>query len=445
MKVRNIIIIILAVCLVGLAVSLGVLSRKYVPATTTTEQETTRPAVQATEITEASVETISVAVSDKKVFLKWREAPDVDGYYIYYDTGSGWKEYAKVQKTNYRGKGLQSATAYRFGIKTYTVNGTKETVSSAFLYTVSATTLPQTPKVTIKKADSGYALSWKAVPRAGEYIVYSMLPGQSKWAREAVVKEPSYTLAKKDSPKFYICVRAVLKTADEKILSDYEKQLISTEKASGTLFSCGDSIAGGLGAHGYSYADLFAEKHQLTLVDKSSNAMQISSGNQNVPHLSEIVTKNVKKAYNYVFLEGGYNDYAFGAVLGKVTADGTEKFDESTTCGALEATFTYLQKTCPKAKLVFVLIHNPVAKEGVTNNIGLSFQDYAQAIRSVCKKYNVAVADCMAENALDVSDVSASKQYTCHFNEVFPKGDGLQPTQEGYELFYSPVIEEAII
>ena len=442
MKKRNIIIILLAVVCVGMAVAVFMFSKYYVPKTTTSAtQEST---VQEEPVTQAPVADITLALSEYRVFLNWKEVQGADGYVVYYDNGSGWKELGKADINSFRTKGLKGGTSYTFGIKSYRKQGEKDVLNEDMNYTIKGNTLPDTPQMTAKKEGNTVSLKWDAVKNANEYMVYSMVEGDKEWTKRTVTKDTSYSFEAEKVPKQFVAVRAVRLADSQKFVSDYVKTLITDQQPEGKLYSCGDSIATGVGSHSYSYANLFAEENNLELINKATTGSQLSSEDPKKDHICQNIIKDVTADYDYLFIEGGNNDYYFGSKLGEVTKDGTTEFDMNTTCGALESALSHLKENCPDTKIVFIIIHNAGGRATTKNDLGLTFTDYAEGIRAVCKKYGVAVADCLKDSGFDTSDVKVSEEYTHKFNGVFPTGDGVHPTEEAYKKFYMPLIEKAV-
>jgi len=441
MKKRNIVIIsVLAVVCIALAVVLFIFSRNNPVKTQQTTQSATETTTAAA--TEAQVADISLALSEYRAFLQWKAEEGAAGYNVYYDSGNGYEIYGKAKTNAFRSKGLKGGTSYTFGIKSYTLEGDKEVEAADFLYTIKGNTLPDTPQVKVTKKNNIYTLEWRKVNNASEYIVYSMLPGDTEWTREGVTNQRGFEFEKAKTPKLFIAVRAVRHADGQKYVSDYVKTYVSDEKPAGKMYSCGDSIATGVGSHSYSYANIFAEENNLTLVNKATTGSQLSSENAGKDHICENIIKDVNGDYDYLFIEGGNNDYYFNAKPGKVTPAGTKEFDMNTTCGALEAALSHLKENSPKTKVIFILIHNAGGRATTKNGIGYTFNDYANGIREVCKKYGVSVADCLKDSGFETADTNLSNQYTHKFNGVFPTGDGVHPTEEAYRKFYMPLIDK---
>ena len=438
-KSSTVITIVLAVICVSLAVVLFVFSRN--------RAQTQQPTDTASEVTtmDARNQTqsdITLALSAYKARLEWKAVEGVSGYVIYYNDGNGWEEYGRTPKTTFRSKGLTGGTSYVFGIKPYTKDGGEEVVADSFVYTIRGNTLPATPEFRVNKKNNVYSLKWEQVHNANEYIVYSMLPDDTQWTREGITDKTSFDFKKTKTPEIYLAVRAVRYADGEKYVSDYNKTYFSDVKPVGKMYSCGDSIATGVGSHGYSYAEIFAEENHLQLIDKATTGAQLSSANEKKGHVCENIMKDVTKEYDYVFIEGGNDDYFFSVEPGEVSPKGKDTYDMNTTCGALESALAYLKENCPDTKVIFVLIHDADGHAKKKNDIGLTFEDYAEGIRAVCAKYNVSVADCMKDSGFDVTDTKIVEQYTYKYNGVYPTGDGVHPTEQAYRKYYMPLINK---
>ena len=436
MKKRTIFIIILALICVAMAVLVFVFAKNKPAKPADTTAATTQPT------TEEQVADITLALSEYRAFLNWKADPDADGYYVYYDTGDGWEEYGKATVNSFRKKELKGGTTYTFGIKPYRMEGEKEVLADEMLYTIRGTTLPDTPQCQAEKNGSSVTLKWDAVNHADEYIVYSMKPGESEWTREGITKQTEFSF-EKEGEALFTAVRAVRYADGEKFVSDYVKTRLTDQKPTGKMYSYGDSIATGVGSHSYSYANIFAEENNLELVNKATTGSQIASSDPKKDHIAENIIKDVNADLDYLFIEGGNNDYYFGAEPGKVTPEGTKEFDMNTTCGALEAALSHLKEKSPNTTVVFIIIHNAGGRATTPNELGYTFGDYAEGIRAVCEKYGVSVADILKDSTFDTSDVSLSDKYTHKFNGVFPTGDGVHPTEEAYTKFYMPLVNKA--
>ena len=147
------------------------------------------------------------------------------------------------------------------------------------------------------------------------------------------------------------------------------------------------------------------------------------------------VKENMKKEYDYMLFDGGYNDYGKSIPLGALSADGAVPFsaapDETTICGALESIFQYVQKNYPKTKIYYLLTHK-VYNYWTKGNQSRVYE----LIKTVCDRYSV-----------EVIDVFGKSGFCTYYDEhkVFTNnGDMVHPTEEGYNTFYLPLIERTM-
>jgi len=396
--------------------------------------------IVSTETMSPALKNLKITTSAERVNLRWSPSIGAEGYYIYYDCGDGWVEYGDTTKNYFIKKYLEGGTYYTFLIKPYKhING--KMVLSRDVATISEYTHPSIPKYTIKKDNDTYTLSWDAPKGATEYIIYSQVPGEN-WVRKGTTISTTFAFTQEDTPEIYLGVRAVMKVNGVKYISDYQKQYYFDNEPNGTLYSFGDSIANGMGSMLYSYAELYAEENKLEIYRDTRNGAGMGSA-INAGHIAENVIRRIKpnSSYTYIMLEGGFNDYYYNCPLGDVTPAGTTDFDINTVCGALETAITHIGKNSPDSKVLFVLPHDPWGRYSIKNDLGITFEEYAERIKAVCDKYGVVVADC--RYTLNTKDIELSKIYTYHNFEVHPSGDTVHPTEEAYRLFYLPVVREA--
>jgi lysophospholipase L1-like esterase/fibronectin type 3 domain-containing protein len=387
------------------------------------------------------VKNLTVSLSEERSYFTWSASKGAAGYYIYYNSGGGWVFYGSTTKTAFRKKELTPATEYTFAVKTYQIRD-GATVASRDYATVKGCTAPSMPSYSYTRSGDTYTLKWNAVARADEYIVYSQLPGES-WVRRGVTTNKEFSFTQKNAQTLYLAVRAVKKYGSEKITGDYWKKRVTRNISSGTVFCFGDSIAKGTGSHRFAFADIFGEEHNLTVYTRTVSGGSLCSA-LDAHHICQDVIDYIKpdSNYNYIMLEGVVNDYYYNCAPGKVTPAGTTDFDMNTVSGALEAAFSHIAKNSPKSKVIYVMMHDAAHQSAIENALGLTLTDYRDAIKAVCEKYGVEMADCL-NTGLRTDIQSISKQYTYHYFGVFPNGDGVHPSEEAYRLFYLPAIEAA--
>lgn len=406
----------------------------------------------------ASVKNIKLAVSERRIYLSWSASAKADGYRVYYSTNGGksWTFYVDTTKTSIRKKDLKPAKEYIFGIKTYRYFSGKKKVSRD-MPKVKDVTLPDAPNYTHARKGDLFHVNFTLCEGATGYLIYTQKPGEN-WVRQNVsviqrgstYRKVAFTM--NNAPeKVYLAVKAVKKVGSKYYYSDFRKKLSSTIAPQGTVLSYGDSIAKGTGSHWWTYSDMLADQFNYKTADHKFTVSGASIGYNPSPdrasdkRLYEMVASTVKKGnnYTYILLEGGRNDYYYNEPLGKVTANGTTKFNNKTVCGALETTFYHLKVNSPKSRVIFVIIHDCDGSSVKANDLGLTFTDYANAFKKVCAKYHVGVADVFTKSGLNTGDKSIAEKYTFHYFGVYPQGDGVHPTEYAYEKFYLPQVIEA--
>lgn len=391
----------------------------------------------------SSVQKLNAVLSDSRVRLTWDKQSNVDGYKVYLYSDNKWSLYGQTKSNEYTNKYLSSGTTYKFGIKAYKIIDNQEIVSEN-MDTVESSTIPGSVDYKYAKDGDALRLSWSQVRGATEYIIYTQLPGE-EWKRAGITSGLSYTISNMSYKKYYVTVKAVKKYNGKNYDGNYIKRLVLNDEYKGKIYSDGDSIAYGSGAHGYSYAFQYAEKHGLDITSKAVPGATMCAGTEVKSHIAESIIKSVDDSYDYIFLEGGVNDYYYSAKLGSITTKGTDKFDMNTTCGALEAALYHVTNTCPGSQVYFISVHNVNNISTKKNSVGLTYNDYRKAIEAICKKYDVTVIDCYNESGLNTANESLKLNYTYNGFGVYPKGDGLHPTESGYSEFYTPIIERTIL
>lgn len=407
----------------------------------------------------APVSKLSVAVSEQRLLLQWAPSAGADGYRVFYseNNGKSWKFYFDTEKTANRRKDLDSGKVYVFGVHTYRFFSGKKFVSRERV-TVKDVTKPSTPEFEHTRIDrEHFKMTFRLVNGATGYVIYTQLPGQ-KWKRQNVTvtdrsdtkRTVAFTI--KNAPqKVYLTVKAIKKVGKTTYCGDFRKKLSSTVAPKGSIVSYGDSIAKGTGSHYWTYSDLFADQFNYTTADHKYTLSGASIAyNRDKEHsddmrLFEAVASSIKKgdSYTYIFLEGGRNDYYFNVPVGKVTANGTKKFNNYTVCGALETTLYHLKVNTWKTRVIFVLVHDCDNASQKKNALGFTFTQYANAIKTVCKKYGVGVADVFGQTNFKTANKAIANQYTFHYFGVFPDGDGVHPSEYAYQKFYLPQIINA--
>ena len=390
-------------------------------------------AVLSTKTRLPSVKKVRSVFADSKVRLKWNKLEHAKAYKIYsYDYSSAkWSFVAKTKSTTFVKSYLKTATVYKFGI--VPVKSGKK-VSAEDMAITTGKTIPADVKYSVSLKNGLLKFKWKKQNNVKGYIVYTKQPGK-KWKKLTATSKTSCEVKAPESEKFYVSVKAYTKYKGKVLSGMYLKKSVQSQPYSYKLYCDGDSISAGKGSNGYSYAAIFAERHNMSLKNYAVSGGTISSNVKGKYHIAQGVINHLSNSYDYIFFDGGVNDYIFSAKLGKKASASQKKFDMNTTCGAFEAMLTFTKKTCPNAKIYFISVHKVYA-DSKKNSLGFTYNDYRKALESICKKYNVTVVDCY--------NASFNFAYTFKRNGIYPKGDKLHPTEQGYIKFYLPVLEKVV-
>lgn len=196
----------------------------------------------------------------------------------------------------------------------------------------------------------------------------------------------------------------------------------------------GDSITAGTNCEGETYWEILIDELELG----SGEAMAtpgscISStsdyGNDHEPLINRF--NDIPEA-DLITIFMGTNDYGHDTPLGTIDDTTDVSF-----YGALNVIIPALQAKYPDAKIVFI---TPIHRYGfgvnsatgemhtfdsVPNGAGYILEDYVNAIKTVCEKYNVSLIDLYTELELDPSSEETREYYM---------EDGLHPNTAGHRL-----------
>lgn len=207
------------------------------------------------------------------------------------------------------------------------------------------------------------------------------------------------------------------------------------------IVSCGDSVAFGAGYED-GYVGLIAERNNMNFINYGHNGWTMATGYAGDGICT--VIENMDASADYCLIEGGQNDWFNNVPLGILTEDMTSALEKNTFYGALEYTFQTAIHKFYNAKIVYVLHHKHKKAYCTENGIGLTEQDYIDAIKRTCDKYSIKIADVWSESHFN-TEYGVYNQYTMlitHEGETY--GDGSHPTREGYLRYYVPIIENAM-
>lgn len=271
----------------------------------------------------------------------------------------------------------------------------------------------------------------------GNFIGYDencYYPSGSKTATDAVITVISGAQGIAFNNRPETTSITVQKRYTEKIpvkvkIAELEKS-IANPLAGKTMYADGDSVAEGQGNNKKSYADMIAEKYGMTLVKKAVGGTNLAFGNNRANSIYERVT-SMTGTYDYILLEGGFNDVFRNVPLGELTTGYFNDYDTTTVIGAAEGICEYLVTNYFESKKLFVLGHRKFGENAAKQELVWN------GIISALEKWGIPYVDIRKDTNLCA--------WTDRFASMYFSGDGTHPNKIGYEQFYVPIIISKLI
>ena len=202
-----------------------------------------------------------------------------------------------------------------------------------------------------------------------------------------------------------------------------------------SLYADGDSVVYGDDNGGVSFVNYIAQNHNMTLTKKAVNGTTIAKRNGQSNSILERVeaTANNSEYYDYIIIEGGYNDFFNSVPLGEITSGLNDTLNEYTFAGALEKICKLLVTKFSGSKFMFVLAHKKV---NMYYEIQKTYWDLAEQILT---KWSVPY--------INLSNVSGLVPITedllaLYFND---NGSGTHPNELGFKTFYVPKVTSKML
>ena len=200
----------------------------------------------------------------------------------------------------------------------------------------------------------------------------------------------------------------------------------------------GDSIAYGQGTGGTGFMDYIAKKYSMTLDKKAVSGGTIADLSKRYPNKHCIcnTVSDMAKDADYAIFEGGYNDWYLWSQIGAITDTMSADLDTSKFYGALESICRQALNIWKGKKIGFVITHKINDAWRIQKQEGNTYptlEGYYDAIRKVCEKYSIPY--------LDLSKVSRFNTELADYKLYTYNSDGIHLIEEGYEIFYVPLIE----
>lgn len=209
------------------------------------------------------------------------------------------------------------------------------------------------------------------------------------------------------------------------------QQLLGNALFNKTLYCDGDSIAKGEGAEGkYSYCDFIADQNSMIMTKAAVSGTTLAKREGEANSILERVL-SMQGSYDYILLEGGFNDMFLNLPLGTLSDHYSGGYTETTVIGAVESICFFLMNHYFESKKLFVLGHR---KTGVWDS---KQPLYWSAIVSVLEKWGIPYVNIREETNLCGWNETIGNQY-------FTEASGTHPKKETYEQFYVPLITEKL-
>ena len=195
----------------------------------------------------------------------------------------------------------------------------------------------------------------------------------------------------------------------------------------------GDSIMAG--AKGKSFAHQIAMEHAMNYTNTAVSGTTLAKQDGKTNSILERMNITDSDDYNFVLIEGGYNDYFKKISLGELTDTYTDTFDDYTVIGATESICKYCKTNFKKTKVLFVLGH----RASEIGKVEKTFDFYWDAIESALNKWSIPYVDIRKEGKLAAFDNTWLLTY-------FGSGEtmGTHPNTLGYKMFYVPSVESKL-
>ena len=209
-----------------------------------------------------------------------------------------------------------------------------------------------------------------------------------------------------------------------------------------SIYCDGDSIARGTGTNiqensYYSYCNFIADANNMKLTQKAVPGTTLAVQDDKTGNDKSITERvlEMKGKYDFILLEGGYNDLFQKISMGAVTNSNNKSgnYDKYTTAGAVETICYFLKKNYPDTPTLFVLCQQ--------RNEFSNISAYWNVIKSALKKWNIPYIDISEETEFSNINVTISNQYF-RYTEKDGKGDGTHPLKYAHEKIFTPIIQE---
>ncbi len=217
-----------------------------------------------------------------------------------------------------------------------------------------------------------------------------------------------------------------------------------------TVITFGDSIVDGHLYKKAGFMEFVAEGEGMIIRKYANNGACIMPGNPiREDGIGGMILKDqVMKAAehhlmpDFVVFDGGTND-AYAPVLEQLGDVLDKSMDTDTFAGAFRKTIDAIQKSWPKATVVYVAVHRLGARERLVQ------EELHRIQMAICAQMGVVVANLYDECALDTADEGMRRKYSF---DVLKDGlpapgenpTGTHPNLEAIKEFYVPLVTDVL-
>ena len=209
------------------------------------------------------------------------------------------------------------------------------------------------------------------------------------------------------------------------------------------LYSDGDSVAKGTGTDTFgkgfhSYAYYLAEKYGMDFTTNAVGGTTLAKVRDNPLSSGTSILERVllmRKDYDVILLDGGFNDIFLKVKPGEVTPDSNKSgfYDVTTTAGALEQICYFLTKNYKDAVKLFVLCHDCDDRQPL----------YWELLRKVLDKWEIPYVDISKETDFRAVNKEINNQYF-YCNDDKDVGDEIHPVAYAQDKVYGELVENKL-
>ena len=214
------------------------------------------------------------------------------------------------------------------------------------------------------------------------------------------------------------------------------------------LFGFGDSLVDGHW-NGRGMLHYMAEKNQMVYHNYAINGATVRPCEprkiEGMPKLVIDIAQQVRQApdgpCDFVCFDGLTND-AYDEVLaeaGTITDTYQGNYDVSTFCGAFETVCFELRRKYQNSAILYICPHKMPTRS-------FQAQDMLQkCAREICEKWSIPYADMYRQGQINTCIDGMRRDFSYNTMDKMTDGNGTHLNEDGYRLWYAPVIESALL